>query len=245
MVYEMDVNRWCSPEVGPIIEQFRDQGTEQALSKIGQLFETKDGFLPSVVCMRAMIGELAAKVPSTAVTNYMSFLLGRMWGVWVELAEHPEGSGLLDPEYVATLVGVYQRVPYHPGEESSSYPNLYFSFGRVSDTDLRQVVVEHPVWHMPIGSEWAMSETWAQLVYLASFDEPEALEHLGSELHTVEDPNDLFSMLVELIDYPVVSSGMKTIVASFADDPRPTDNGIDGVPTIALGVEARRLLDRT
>lgn len=244
MTYETDVNRWCPPEAGPVIEQFRGQGTEQALSRVGQLFETNDGFLPSVVCMRAMIGELAATVPSTAVVNYMSFLFGRMWGIWVELAENPEGRGLLDPEYVATLVGVYKRVPYCPREESSSYPNLYFSFGRASGTDLRQTVAEHPAWRMPIGSEWSMSETWAQLIYLASFDEPEALKRLAAELHSIGDANDLLAMLVELLDYPIVSSGMKAIVASFSDDPRPTDNGIDGVPAIALGVEVCGLLNR-
>ncbi len=240
--YQNAIDSYCPAGAGAVLAKWEERGSDQAAEKLSALFDPQDGELPPILCIRALIGRLAAQVPPTASLRYMAFLLGHIWSIWGELSAHPDGAPHLDGAYLADLRGVYARVPYHPGDDESAYAGIYFGCARALGLDLRSALegVIVPDWAGAV--DWNFSETFADAVYRASFDDPRALEELAAFLHRIAEGNDVLAILNHLAGYPVVSAGMARLISSFADDPRPTDNGISSIPPIQLGLEVRNLM---
>lgn len=240
--YQTAIDSYCPAGAGALLKSWQERGSDEAAEKLSVLFDPQDGELPPILCVRAMTGQLAAHVPASATERYMTFLLGHIWAIWGELSEHPDGAPHLDDAFLADLRQVYARVPYIAGVDESGYAGLYFGCARALGVDLRAALdgVIQPDWNA--AQDWHFSETWAWACYLASYGDPRALAELSAFLHRVSDANDVLAMLAHLAHYPVVSIGMRQLIASFSDDRRLTDNGIESVSPIQLGVEVHNLL---
>jgi hypothetical protein len=104
-------------------------------------------------------------------------------------------------------------------------------------------VADRIVWNWSFGEDFMHDETWNHAKYLASYGDPDALEGLARALEQLTDGNALLGALHDLVDTPVISPGALEIVASYKDDPRPTDDGLEDLDPVPLGDEVRLLLD--
>ena len=240
--YDTDIGEYCRPGTGRVVAAQADRCTDAAAEALAPLFGPEDDLLPPVLCVRALTGELARRVTPAASAGYMEFLLAKMWSIAGLLDQSPQGQPYLDRAFKADLRGVFDRVPYRAPGGRSKYPRLYFGAARALDVDVREAVKDRISWSWRFEGDYLFSETWSHARYLATYDDRDALEALAAKFETVQDGNALLALLRDLMDSPVVSGGMLRIVGRYAEDPRPTDNGIETLPPVPVGTEVRLLL---
>lgn len=140
---------------------------------------------------------------------------------------------LLDEDQKAIIKAAYRRMPYDPAISMN-----YFLGLRKAGIDLRSHLRGR------IKPDWSFAgprrdaETWDHYLYLASLDEPGALEALADKIAATESGNDATLLLKSLADLP--GPGVEAVLKSYADDPRTAD-GIDG-PGMAISENVRLLL---
>lgn len=241
--YEDDLS-YCRPETGAVLARYGGQCDDRAAEELSELFAPKGDELPPVMCFRGLTGTLARLIEPHASSEYVIFLLSRIWAIRGELGAHPQGTPYLDPEYLADLRHPYSVLAYAAPEDESRYSRAWFGCARALNVDCREDVEKRITWDWSFGSGHVHNETWNHAKYLATYDDEKALEAIGKKLRTVEDGNVLLNLMRDLVNTTVISDGAVKIVEGYRGDPRPTDNGIVEMDPIPVGTEVEGLLKR-
>lgn len=138
------------------------------------------------------------------------------------------------PEARDRIRRAYLRIPY-----DIFFGRTYFSGLRRTGIDLRTEIRE---WFV---EDWDFTDpfdpgaaTWHYYLYLASLDEPGALDRLAQKIADTSYGNDVGLMLESLdsLDHP----GVTDILRGYVDDPRHRD-GMEG-PGMPISDYARQLI---
>lgn len=137
-------------------------------------------------------------------------------------------ADLLGPDDVEAVRQAYLRFPYD--EDIAAIYFLGLRTLRIDIRDrLRPAVVEDWSFTDP-GSDAA---TWHYYLYLASLDEPEALDKIARKLAATQNGNDLTNLLRSLGE--VKTQGVTDLLLSYSNDQRRSDDPEEtgGGPTIS------------
>lgn len=127
---------------------------------------------------------------------------------------------MLDPAQKARIEEAYLRMPYQ-GDISFNY----FLGLRYTGIDIRDALKGR------VGIDWSFAsprrdaETWDYYLYLASLDEPGALEALADKIAATKDGNDTTLLLMSLADLP--GPAVTEVLKRYAADTRTAD-GVNG-----------------
>ena len=236
------IEQYCRPGSGAVVLDHLGRFDAQAIAALSALFAPQEGLAPAVLCRRAIVGELAGAIRRDAGPDYSRFLLAEAWAVHGRLAAHPEGGQYLDADFTGAVRRIYETVPWGPPPGPGDHARIWFGCARAFRIDIRAAVAPFIAWDWRFGEDFGFSETWQHARYLAAFNDEHALAAISDKLDTVAGANLLLALLRDLAE--VRTEALRGIVARFADDPRPTDSGIESLPPIPLGQEVRNLLAR-
>ena len=139
----------------------------------------------------------------------------------------------LDADQKAIIRAAYLRFPYRPDISFNYFLGLRKARIDVRD-DLRDKV----------GIDWTFAsprrdaQTWDFYLYLATMEEPGALEALASKIAETKSGNDVTLLLMSLADLP--GKGVDDILKSYANDQR-TAEGVNG-PGLPIAANVGLLL---
>ena len=133
----------------------------------------------------------------------------------------------LPAEALPEIASAYRRIRFDPAIAHS-----YFLGLRATGIDLR----DHLEGRVPV--DWSFTDpipspTWHYHLYLASLDEPGALDRLAEHIARTEDGNDVTAMLNSLHELP--GEAVSDILRSYSEDSRTSlaPNG-PGLPISTL-----------
>lgn len=126
----------------------------------------------------------------------------------------------LDPSQIAIIRAAYRRFPYDPAISFN-----YFLGLRNTGIDLRDRLRTRVGINWDFASPRRDAETWDYYLYLATLEEPGALDALARKIAETKYGNDATLLLLSLSELRV--KGIDEILRSYADDPRTAD-GVSG-----------------
>ncbi len=126
----------------------------------------------------------------------------------------------LDDDQKAIIRAAYLRFPYKPAISFN-----YFLGLRSAGIDLRDELRDRIRVNWTFASPRRDAETWDYYLYLATLNDPGALEALARKIADTANGNDATLLLMSLAEVP--GPGIDDILRSYAADPRTAD-GVDG-----------------
>jgi hypothetical protein len=144
-------------------------------------------------------------------------------------------AGTLDADQKTTIREAYLRFPYSP-----SISFNYFLGLREARLDLRDHLQGRIALDWTFASPRRDAQTWDYYLYLATLEEPGALEALARKIAETKSGNDVTLLLMSLAEVP--GKGVDTILKLYADDPRTAD-GVEG-PGMPIGQNVGLLLQK-
>ena len=139
----------------------------------------------------------------------------------------------LDADQKAIIRAAYLRFHYEPAISFN-----YFLGLRHTRIDLRDQL------HGKVGIDWTFAsprrdaETWDYYLYLATMEEPGALEALAKKIAETKSGNDVTLLLMSLAEVP--GKEVDALLKTYADDQRTAD-GVDG-PGLPIADNVKLLL---
>lgn len=140
---------------------------------------------------------------------------------------------MLDAAQKDLIEAAYRRLPYRP-EISFNY----FLGLRKTGIDLRDALRDRVAINWAFASPRRDAQTWDYYLYLATLNDPGALEALSRKIAETSSGNDATLLLMSLADVP--GPGVTQILNEYAKDPRTAD-GVEG-PGMTLAENIRILL---
>ena len=140
---------------------------------------------------------------------------------------------MLDGDQKAIIRAAYLRVPYQP-----SISFNYFLGLRKTHIDLRQKLHDKIAINWDFASPRRDAQTWDYYLYLATMEEPGALEALAHKIAETKNGNDATLLLMSLADVP--GKGVDDILKLYANDQRTAD-GVEG-PGLPISMNVGLLL---
>ena len=140
---------------------------------------------------------------------------------------------MLDEKQKALIEAAYLRLAYNPAISFN-----YFLGLRNTGIDIRDEL------RGKVGIDWSFesprrdAETWDYYLYLATMEEPGALDSLAAKIADTKSGNDVTLLLMSLAEVP--GKGVDDILKSYANDQRTAD-GVDG-PGLPISANVGLLL---
>lgn len=211
-----DVDSECPPELAAQI-----RAANLAVESTGQLIGDLNGGGSTVRCQSLLIVELGSRVASEAVHSEVM----REW-----LGSVATYSRFFDDDDRQKLTAVYAGMP-----ANSEHMFTYYSSLVVARIDIRDRLRGSVDLDWNVGERPRESETWQHMLYLASFDEPGALDAIAGKIAATPSGHTVTILLQSL--GTVRTDAVREVLQRYADDTRRADGSSGPGPTIAQTVE--------
>lgn len=138
-----------------------------------------------------------------------------------------------EPDQIPVIREAYLHYPYN-----RKISGEYFAGLRRTGIDLRDELRGkiHPNWSF--ATPYSEGDTWDYYMYLASLEEPGALEALAAKIAETKGGNDVTLFLTSLADLP--GPAVDAVLHRYAHDTRTAD-GVDG-PAMSLADTVTHLM---
>lgn len=157
-------------------------------------------------CRRAALAEIAGRMDGTAHLAVVEAFAAAVAG----------HARFLPAATLDAVAGAYGRMPYAP-----EIARTYFHALRVTGIDVRAMLRGRIVEDWSFAQPYSGAATWHYFLYLASLDEPGALDALADKIARTERGNETALFLRSLAQ--LEGDAVTEVLRAYADDPRRVD----------------------
>ncbi len=201
---EMNSNDICPPEILTKIKSI-DFSTDEGSSLSSWIYDTLRIKHPkNTECIMFSIGLIADRLDHKTHAAVVRDFGGHV-GTYARF---------LKPETLSKIKAAYLRLPYYVDEAK-----FYFIGLRLGSIDIREKLRKE------IKEDWSFTThqapTWHYYLYLASLNEPNALDKISKKVAEIKNGNETSHFLRDLIESKI--KGVRKILTQYLEDERHTD----------------------